>query len=382
MTGHMLTYSAASASSVAPTAAEAVREVVDGLGALDAATVVFFASPALDADAVAAGLGDRFPDVPVVGCTTAGEFTERRTATGGLAAIALPRGAVFRAAMAMAYLSGGVADGVRAAVRSIEHQLGSQLRDLDPRSYVGIVLIDGIHGDEEQVNEVLGNEAPLLSFVGGSAGDDLEFRETRVFAGTDASPRGAALLVLELAVPFTIVKTCSFEAAGRAFTITRADAAERIVWELDGRPAAEVYAEAVGREPDALDATAFMAHPLGLMIDGRPWIRSPQQVVPGGGIKFYCQILEGMTVELMRGSDLVEETRAALRAAAAEVGGRPSGAVMFNCILRRLEIDAKQLHQPFVEAVATLGTPVAGFHTYGESWLGHINQTLTAVVFG
>lgn len=382
MTEQVLAHRAASAWSTAPTPAAAVQEVAGALADVDAATVLFFASPALDGAAVAAGLAEHFPGVPLIGCTTAGEFTEERTTTGGLAAIALPAGVVRRAALALADLSGGVAAGVRAAVHSIEGQLGTQLRHLDPRQYVGVVLMDGIHGDEEQVNEVLGNEAPLLSFVGGSAGDDLEFRQTRVYTGTTASPRGAALLVLELAVPFTIVKTCSFEPAGRTFAITRADAAERIVWELDGRPAAEAYAQAVGRSADDLDSTAFMSHPLGLMIDDRPWIRSPQQVVPGGGIKFYCQILEGMTVELMQATDLIGETRAALRTAAAEVGGQPSGAVMFNCILRRLEIDDRQAHQPFVDSVSALGGPVAGFHTYGESWLGHINQTLTAIVFG
>jgi len=81
----------------------------------------------------------------------------------------------------------------------------------------------------------------------------------------------------------------------------------------------------------------------------------------------------------MNGTDLIEDTRAALREAAAGLG-QVSGAVMFNGILRRLELDQKDLHQPFVEALG--GHPAAGFHTYGESWLGHINQTLTAVMFG
>jgi len=382
VTEQVLVHQAASACSTAADAAAAVREVIEGFGAVDAGAVVFFASPALDGDVVRAGLAGRFPGVPVIGCTTAGEFTETRTTTGGLSAVALPRDVVRSSAVALADLGAGASAGIRAAVGELEQRLGSPLRDLDPQRYVGIALIDGMHGDEEEVNEALGNAAPLLSFVGGSAGDDLAFAQTLVSVGTTASTHGAVLLVLELAVPFAIVKTCSFEEAGTSFTITRADLAQRVVWELDGRPAAEVYAAAVGRTADDLDASAFMSHPLGLMIDGRPWIRSPQQVVPGGGIKFYCQILEGMTVELMRSTDLVAETATALRRAAAEVGGEASGAVMFNCILRRLETDAKQAQQPFVDAVAALGAPSAGFHTYGESWLGHMNQTLTAIVFG
>jgi hypothetical protein len=167
---------------------------------------------------------------------------------------------------------------------------------------------------------------------------------------------------------------------GRTFTITDADVPQRIVWELDGRPAAQVYAEAVGCGAADLGSTVFMSHPVGLMIDGRPWIRSPQQVVEGRGLKFYCQVLPQMQVELMRGTDLIAETRNDLRRAAGDLGGQVSGAVMFNCILRRLEIDQKNLGDKFVDALADI--PTAGFHTYGESWLGHINQTLTAVLFG
>lgn len=356
------------------------RDLVEQLGPVDAAAVLFFASPALAGTGIAAALMDRFPSVPVIGCTSAGEFTERRTATSGVSAVVLPRGVVNRGAAALARLGADVEQGITAAVAEVEKQLQVSLRDADPARYVGLVLIDGLHGSEERVNEVLGNVAPLLSFVGGSAGDDLKFVKTEVYCGGESSDHGAAVLVLDVAVPFTVVKTCSFEPAGRSFTITEADVPNRIVWQLDGRPAAEAYAEAVGSPVQALDSSVFMAHPLGLMIDGQPWIRSPQQVVDGRGMKFYCQILPGMEVDLMRGTDLIGDTRTALRDAVAGLGGATAGAVVFNCILRRLEIDAKNEGEAFVAALG--GIPVAGFHTYGESWLGHINQTLTAVLFG
>ena len=139
------------------------------------------------------------------------------------------------------------------------------------------------------------------------------------------------------------------------------------------------YARAVGVRPDELDGAVFMRHPLGIMVDDEPWIRSPQQVLPDGGIRFYCQILEGMEVHVMRPTDLTGETRAAVGRAREALGGAPGGALLFNCILRRLELDATGGHPQFHEAFR--GFPAAGFHTYGESWLGHINQTCTGLVF-
>jgi hypothetical protein len=316
----------------------------------------------------------------VLGCTTAGEFTETGTGTGGVAAVAVPKPLVRRSASALADLSSGVSKGVRAAVKEIETQLGESLREVDTDRYIGLMLVDGVHGSEEEINEALGDAAPLLSFVGGSAGDDLAFAETRVFLGGQSSHHGAALAVLQLSVPYAVVKTCSFTPADTEFVASKVDRERRIVWEFDGRPATERYAEAVGVAVDQLGSEVFMSRPLGLMIDGKPWIRSPQAVEEGGGIRFYCQILQGMRITLMTSTPLVTDTAVAMRAAAAEVGGTPSGAILFNCVLRRLEMDANGWADDFVGALG--GVPTAGFHCYGESYLGHVNQTLTGVVFG
>ena len=73
----------------------------------------------------------------------------------------------------------------------------------------------------------------------------------------------------------------------------------------------------------------------------------------------------------MNPGDLIGETAAAVAAARAGLGGHTSGAVWFDCILRRLEMDANNLSEPFL---ASLGqTPSAGFHTYGETCAVMIN---------
>jgi hypothetical protein len=341
--------------------------------------IVFFSSHKHDGAKLSAELKKTFPAAQVVGCTTAGEFSQNQFGVNGVSALGLGSGVVKRCAAAVARTDSNAGQGVKQAMAALSKQLGQDVRELDPKKHVGVVLVDGMKMREEAVNEALGNGAPLLSFVGGSAGDNLDFKETRVFVNGEVSPDGAALAVLEVAVPFTVLKSCSFESTGKVFKVTKADESTRTVYELNGKPVVQVYAEAVGLSPEKLDQ-AFMDHPVGLLIDGQPWIRSPQRVMPDGGLRFYCQIREGMDIHVMRSTDLVKDSRAALAAAATQLGGRVRGGLAFNCILRRLEIDAKKLDGPFYESFRNM--EIAGFHTYGESWLGHINQTLTALLFG
>jgi hypothetical protein len=363
---------------------QAVAEVTDalvhGLGSEEPAAVLYFASSRYDPTEIAGPMAEAFPDAVTIGCSTAGEFTDTVTGTNGISAIALPFGILTGALAALGDLDGDVTKGMWSAVHELEDCLEIPLRDLDPSCHLGFVLIDGLSLAEEKVNEVLGNAAPVLDIVGGSAGDDLAFDHTWVAVGHKISYHGAALLVCQTAVPFHVMKTCSFTPTGRVLRITEADVATRTVLSFDGRTAADVYAEAVGVRRDALDDSVWMSHPVGLMINGQPWIRSPQAVTPEGHVVFYAQILPGMEVEVMEATDMVADTRNAVTEARTALGDQVSGAVLFNCILRRLEMDAKRMGTPFLESFD--GLPLAGFHTYGETWLGHVNQTLTGVVFG
>lgn len=360
-------------------ATECAAAVTGRLGPIDTSAVLVFASPGVDGSNIVRTLATTYRRSAVIGCTTAGEFTDQRGSTGGAAVIALPRAIVPRAAATLADFSGGVAQSLMGAVGSLEEQLDMRLFDTDPHRYLGIVLVDGVRGREEEVNRALASLAPGLPFIGGSAADDMAFLETRVYHGGRWSADGAVLLVLELAVPYCVLRSCSFSPTPTGFTVTEADESDRVVWQLDGQPAAAAYAEAIGCEVDQLGPRVFMSHPLGSMNNGQPWVRSPQRVIGEEGIKFFGQVPPGAQLSVMAGTDLVGETAAAVRAASAKVGGA-SGAIMFNDVLRRLELDASGTGSAFLRAFG--GVPTAGFHSYGESCLGHTNHTLTGVVFG
>ncbi|MEV0494009.1 FIST signal transduction protein [Streptomyces atratus] len=355
------------------------RDLDHGLAGRTPTALLYFASSAYDPGVLAPAMSSHFPGTTVVGCSTAGEFTDLRNGTGGISAGALPGDVLSTATAVLGTIGADAGEGTAAAVQALEERIRIQLRHIDPTHHFGFLLVDGMHAAEEQVNDMLGNAAPLLDFVGGSAGDDFALQATWVAVGAEVSYEGVALMLCRSAVPFQIVKTCSFTPTGTVLRVTSATPALRTVHEFDGRPAAQVYADAVGVVVESLDVDIFMEHPVGLMLDGQPWIRTPQASTPDGSLRLWAQILPGMQVDVMRSGNLLADTRTALRRARLDLGGT-SGAVLFNCGFRRLEMDAKNLSAAFPSALD--GIPTAGFHTYGESWLGHVNQTLTGVVFG
>ena len=370
-----------SAWSTVADAVPAAADLAEQFRGLDARVIVFFASPQHDGVALSGALRLRFPEAQVVGCSTAGEFTEHAFSVGGVSALALTGEKVLKCAVA--FVKGGGAslpqarEAVSNAAAEVARGLGTPLRELDPKRHVGVILHDGLHGEEERINEALGDAAPLLTFVGASAGDNLAFQKTELFINGSARSDGALLLLMELAVPFVVSKTASFVSRAGPFRVTRANAEQRIIYALDGVPITDFYVKATGLPVESIDATVFRTAPLGLMFDGVPFIRSPQTFLPDGGLRFFCGVREGMEVNLMQSTDLLKDTRASFEEAKAALGGTVRGGLAFNCILRRLDLDAFGTHEAFLASFEK--TPLAGFHTYGESYIGHVNQTLTAL---
>jgi len=114
-----------------------------------------------------------------------------------------------------------------------------------------------------------------------------------------------------------------------------------------------------------------------LVTEGDIFVRSPQQIVEDR-VRFYCNVLEGMELTVLDSTDMIEDTRQALAQKRQELGGI-SGIINFHCILRTLELEQKGL----TEAYGNLFTeiPTIGFSTYGEEYVGHINQTATMLAF-
>ncbi len=354
---------------------QAAREVSQKLAPLSPKLVLYFTSSSYDQPALAKAMGENFKGVETMGCTTAGEIVSGKMLKNSLVAMAFSD-AVIQNCKTVTLTNIKEKLNFQDALSKLTQHFGESVQDMDYRKYFGFVLTDGLSGCEEKVNDRLG-DLTNVQFLGGSAGDDLGFKKTWVHANGTAYSDASVICLIQPKVKFEILKTQSFKILNKKLVATKVDEATRTVHEFNNKPATIAYAEALGVSPADL-GNKFMSNPVGLIVDGKPFVRSPQRIVDTS-IVFYCQILQGMEVNILEAEDIVKQTQADLNQRQKEFG-QFGALINFHCILRTLELEAKNQTQPYGEIFSNI--PTIGFSTYGESYIGHINQTSTILGLG
>jgi hypothetical protein len=193
---------------------------------------------------------------------------------------------------------------------------------------------------------------------------------------------GAAVLALfeTQSLVFETFATQHFEPSERKLVITLADPDKRIVYELNGEPAAHAYAKALGVAPSELGSRHFACSPLLLNMGDQLLPRAIRSQNPDGSLVLAGAIEEGLVVSIASSPDPV----GALERALAQLERRvpePEVLLVFDCVLRRIELEARGLDQQVGRLMAQKGA--VGFNSYGEQ-VGplHVNHTLTGVALG
>lgn len=359
---------------------EAVREFHVAVGQPDTALVLFFCSKAYDLDALADEMALQFQGTQVVGCTTAGEIGPEGCLDHSISGASLP--------MESFAVASGRIDDLRhfeigkgqALVQDLLRRLEIDRPTADSDNTFALLLIDGLSVREELVASALQHALGSIPLVGGSAGDGLEFTRTEVYSEGAFQSDSAVLALVTTPLPFNVFMTQHFAPAEERIVVTAADAENRIVTEIDGRPAAAEYARLVGTTVESLNPAYFSASPVLVLMGGANYVRSIQRANPDGSLTFYCAIEEGLVLRVAMAHDMIRGLESLFEATRAQIGV-PQLTIGCDCILRKLE--ASQLgvidraNQLFCE------NRLVGFHGYGEQYRGvHVNQTLTGVAIG
>ena len=194
--------------------------------------------------------------------------------------------------------------------------------------------------------------------------------------------RGAAVLALfeTRELVFETFVTQHFVPSQTKLVITLADPDRRLVYEINGEPAARAYAHALGVEREQLGARDFACHPLILEIGDQLLPRAIRAHNPDQSLSMACAVEEGLVVSIAKSTDPL----AALERSFAAVERRvpaPAACLVFDSLFRRIELEAYGLDGQVGELFARKGA--VGFSSYGEQ-LGplHVNHTLTGLALG
>ena len=354
-------------------AQDAVAEARTALGAKHPQFGFVFAGPDHHLPEVMSAARAAADGADLIGCTTAGEFTQAGFLShGGLAVFLVASDEIEHR---LAFASGlkehheRLADELAAGFPGAQREAQSRRR----LASTTVLLTDGLAGTAERALAALSDHTGFAQqIVGGAAGDEGRFRETTVAAGTQASKDAVAALHVFSAKGWGVGLGHGLQPASRKMQVTRA--AGNVIHEIDNRPAFEVYREHASTRGTRLnpdDAGAYLiGNELGVyLFDRLNRARAPLGVNPDGSLNLAAEVPQGASVCILDGQP--ENMVAAAQQAAEEAGrrlegGKAAGVIVFDCVCRGMILKDR-----FGEEIAAVrrvfgDVPIAGFLTYGE----------------
>jgi len=321
---------------------EIVSDIKSQLNGFGAKLVIFFASSIFDQSRLCNLMQDGFKNCIVFGCSTAGEIVSGKLLKNSVVAMAFNSNIILDAKVeVLNQINENLS--VEPAFSPFERYFNESSYTMDATRYVGIVLIDGVSMKEEKLMDQIGNRTNVY-FIEGSAGDDLKFVKTFVYANGKAYTDSAVLVLLKINTnaEFSIINTQSFKALDHILIANKVNEETREVIEFNNRPAISAYADAVGAVSVEEAPLYFPTHPVGLVIgDNDIFVRSPRQK-KGTNIEFNCNIIQGTEVRLLQSTNIIKDTKRVLNKEINEFGNI-DGIVNFHCIIRTLELEKKDL---------------------------------------
>ncbi|RMC32004.1 FIST N-terminal domain-containing protein [Paracoccus alkanivorans] len=363
-----------------PVAVQADRDTADladqllaGLRAADPGLVLIFG-------AAGEGLGklgndlrtSLHPGCVICGCSSAGEIGPYGYSTGSVVAIGFPRRSFRASAVTLRNLATLPVSDWMAALRRMHAGFAP-----DPaRSQFGLLLVDGVSGQEDALVSTIEAALPAVPVLGGSAGDGLDFRHTTLLTDGEVVSNAAIFLLVETDLAISEVSFAHFSPTETRAVVTAAIPDKRRIVELNAEPAAEEYARITGLARQDLTPTEFARHPLLLRMGRRHHVRAISELTEDGGLSLMSSIDAGTVLTLGRSDDMTQGFAEVLEALP-----RPPLLVLgFDCILRRLALERAGLMETMSEMFTRYR--VAGFNTYGEQHSGmHVNQTFVGMAF-
>jgi len=329
--------------------------------------LLVFASSQYDFQTLLQSLDDNIhPDI-LIGCSSAGEFTDQIREEGAVCAVGIWSDKL--------KFSASVGLGLRGQMSHAAEQIASQFIGLnrhDYRYHTAMVLTDALAGYTDDFIQALTVKTQgKYQLVGGGAGDDAKFTETHVFLGREVYKDAAVALEILSNQPVGIGFKHGWEPASLAMRVTEAEGSCLI--SINGAPTIEAlrdFAEQSGQTFDTTDPLPFFLHNvIGIKTSNGHKLRVPLAVNEDGSIACASTIPVGSTIHIMRTS---HASAAEAAAHAAEMalsqlnGNQPKVAIFFDCVATRLRMGLDFDMELKTLSKSLNGAEFVGCNTYGQ----------------
>ncbi|MEM6799960.1 MAG: FIST N-terminal domain-containing protein [Bacteroidota bacterium] len=328
--------------------------------------VLFFGSTArLEGEEYFKQLKDKYPQAQLIGCTTAGEIIGDEVLEDSIVATAVEfeKTEISTASILISDTEGSHDAGMQLGRRIQNDRLKSVLVISDGGSVNGSELVGGL-------TEVLGQD---IIITGGLAGDGGRFEKTMV--SYNDSPEQGRIVVIGFegdAVQIGHGSVGGWDAFGPERKITRSEA--NVLYELDGKPALELYKGYLGEKADELPGSALL-FPLMIRPQGQEEMGTVRTILSVNeedqSMTFAGDVPEGYQAQLMMANfdRLVEGASEAAKFALSKEEEELEGdtlAILISCVGRKMVLGQRTADE--VESVMDIlvGAKQIGFYSYGE----------------
>lgn len=331
--------------------------------------VLLFSSAKHDAARVLAGVHSRLSAaVPLVGCTAYAEIDAEEALTASVVAMGLVLEGI---EVRTFHVEGRGVDSFAAG-----REAGLALRGFAPNLIITFPDVLEMNATRYLLGlqDALGKDLPI---VGGASADDGAFKTTYQIHGRDVMSGGAVGVALKGPLSIVTAAKSGYTPVGATHTLTRVEGG-KVVLEIDGRPALDIYRDYLGERAAQMPAVSI-EFPLGVVggIEGTRrrtddallLVRAIFQVDEArGALVLGGDVPEGAAVRVTRATkdDVV---RGADEATAAALEGMPAPeiALVFSCMSRK-SVLGPRFKDECRASFARLppGLPRIGFYTFGE----------------
>jgi hypothetical protein len=345
------------------------------------ATTILFASTSQDLTALGRELACRGVD-RVIGAAAGRVIGADGFAADGVAGFHLPPHRFATADTLLEDPAGMALPELRSRVQRLRREFDG-IRAGALQHCFAILLADAESRCEERLAGVLGMELNGMPLIGGSAGD-LYFNplghppgSTRLLYHGEAKRAAAILCLVASASPVAAYCHNHYLPSDKKMVITDAEPERRVVREIDGRPALEVYAAACGFRKRLLNSRDFAPYPLMIRIGGHYYPRGMQRIYADGALEFACALEPGLVVSLARPGDMIASLDELFSVMRRRIGA-PDLVIGVDCAARTAYMQREGLSAG-IEALLKRNS-VVGFSSLGEQFnTVHANNSFTCL---